>query len=305
MSGFKRVWVYDRSVDLAIQQQEFKASFATAVASTMASGSRQPTAIEFKRIIADIISSKKADAVLIIDLRDEFHFFCEQGPIGLENIDAETKIVAAEYTKDCELELAKRLALNTELEIYTKHKDSKIPHKFSSELINPGAIKTEEEIVIGLGAMYERFPVTDHGVPNPELIDRFVKFTHNLPVNTWVHFHCHGGKGRTSTFMAMYNLLYFARNPSAMPTEYDALNHPKLKTKDDRRTSIEQLNRIAFMQEFKLYVNAYGAAIKESTEPLLWSKWREQQSAQQLLPLYHYHPAETEQVQASIHQTII
>lgn len=70
--------------------------------------------------------------------------------------------------------------------------------------------QTEEQVVKEAGLRYVRFATTDSSWPEPQTVDRFVEFVRNLPENTWLHFHCHAGHGRTTSFVAMYDRM---RNP--------------------------------------------------------------------------------------------
>lgn len=72
------------------------------------------------------------------------------------------------------------------------------------------ALQTEEQVVRQAGAHYWRVPVTDHMRPDDKDVDQFLSLVKKLPPQTWVHFHCRGGRGRTSTFMIMYDMV---RNP--------------------------------------------------------------------------------------------
>lgn len=78
---------------------------------------------------------------------------------------------------------------------------------------------SEEEIVthVDIGPdrriVYERIPVTDHCRPTMEAVRDFVDLIWNLnPKQTWIHFHCHGGDGRTTTFLAMYDMFCTAKS---------------------------------------------------------------------------------------------
>ena len=60
--------------------------------------------------------------------------------------------------------------------------------------------------------IYKRIPALDYApFPCDAVIEDFISFVINLPKNTWIHFHCAHGKGRTSLFMALYDML---RNPN-------------------------------------------------------------------------------------------
>lgn len=51
--------------------------------------------------------------------------------------------------------------------------------------------------------------VTDHCRPNDHTVDAFVDLVrrHYRNSDFWLHIHCHGGDGRTTTFMCMLDML--------------------------------------------------------------------------------------------------
>ena len=57
---------------------------------------------------------------------------------------------------------------------------------------------------------YCRFPTTDHVRPRDTEVDAFVAFASTLPTDTWLHFHCRGGDGRTTTFLVMHDTMHNA-----------------------------------------------------------------------------------------------
>jgi hypothetical protein len=63
---------------------------------------------------------------------------------------------------------------------------------------------------------YERLYVADFHAPTDELVDTFVRSILNLPKDktTWLHFHCAAGDGRTTTFMAMAQMMVMADKKS-------------------------------------------------------------------------------------------
>ena len=67
--------------------------------------------------------------------------------------------------------------------------------------------KTERELVEANNAAYVRLTVTDHARPLDEEVDRFILAVRALPENGWAHFHCEAGRGRTTTFMVLYDML--------------------------------------------------------------------------------------------------
>jgi protein tyrosine phosphatase (PTP) superfamily phosphohydrolase (DUF442 family) len=73
---------------------------------------------------------------------------------------------------------------------------------------------TEMGLAHQLGLDYIRIPVSDHCRPTDDMVDRFVSFVLGLAANAWLHFHCHGGDGRTTTLMTLYDMLRNAQNVS-------------------------------------------------------------------------------------------
>ncbi len=54
---------------------------------------------------------------------------------------------------------------------------------------------------------YFRIEVPDYHPPTPIQVDQFLNIVKNLPAHSWLHFHCAAGNGRTTTFMAMRDIL--------------------------------------------------------------------------------------------------
>ena len=71
--------------------------------------------------------------------------------------------------------------------------------------------QSEKELVESQGFNYVRIPVLDHSWPEPEEVDTFVELVKSIDMDrVWLHFHCAAGKGRTGTFMFMYDKM---KNP--------------------------------------------------------------------------------------------
>lgn len=68
---------------------------------------------------------------------------------------------------------------------------------------------TERELVDDIlgDDYYRRFTVTDHTFPLKNEFERMKSFIESLDDNTIVYVHCRGGMGRTTTFLALYDII--------------------------------------------------------------------------------------------------
>ncbi len=78
---------------------------------------------------------------------------------------------------------------------------------FTARSIKVEQVESEEALAARLGMRYKRIPITDQTAPADEDIDAFMAFYKSLPPNAWLHFHCHAGHGRTTTFAVFYDIL--------------------------------------------------------------------------------------------------
>jgi protein-tyrosine phosphatase len=81
------------------------------------------------------------------------------------------------------------------------------PLTIDDEILIPVKVQNEAELVESQDMIYVRIPITDNGIPTNDMVDYFVQFVNSLPPNTWIHFHCKAGIGRTTTFMVMYDIM--------------------------------------------------------------------------------------------------
>lgn len=79
---------------------------------------------------------------------------------------------------------------------------------FEARSIKVEQVETEQALAARLGMRYKRIPITDQAAPRDEDIDEFVAFYKKLPADAWLHFHCHAGHGRTTTFAVFYDILH-------------------------------------------------------------------------------------------------
>jgi hypothetical protein len=130
------------------------------------------------------------------------------------------------------------------------------------------------------GFSYVNLNVGSRFIPSHEKIDEIVKLLENLPEDTWVHFHCHHGKGRTSM---MLNMLDIMRNAPTVALN-DIVRRQRLLGSEDllnttvwargSYTKAELVQRRDFITQFYAFVVQRKAGGVQ-----LWSEWRAQEKS--------------------------
>ena len=174
------------------------------------SGSGQASARGIADLSNQLQAVRKADEPLwIIDLRQESHGFWNgeavswHGPNNAANAGKDAPAVEADET--------------ARLQAVLGHESRSIPMGTSdtasgmqpfTALVRTATTERQEACRSGYG--YVRIAATDMQWPEPQAIDAFLTFYRSLtPDSGWLHFHCHAGQGRTTTFMALYEMLRF------------------------------------------------------------------------------------------------
>ena len=146
--------------------------------------------------------------IYIVDLREESHGFANGFPVSYY-----TEKNLANFFKprnqieDIEIEQLTDM-LDRQIDFLPLGNEDKKLFKPVNVLVKN--VETEHQKADEIGFIYVRFPVTDMFFPQPEIVEQFMNFVANLKENDWVHFHCQAGRGRTTTFMVMYEIL---KNP--------------------------------------------------------------------------------------------
>ena len=79
----------------------------------------------------------------------------------------------------------------------------------------PRTLQSEADWALAQGLQFWRLPMTDHtGAPSDASVDAFLQLVAGRRSDDWLHFHCRGGQGRTSLFMAMLDMVAHARHLS-------------------------------------------------------------------------------------------
>ena len=147
----------------------------------------------------------------VVDLREESHGFINGLPVSWH-----TKHNSINWGKSlCQVQVDELQRLKNILEQKTVHlyvnakQDERSgnvkyePYKTVTVLTS----LTEEEICQRNGVGYTRIPVADSQAPDATDVQQFINLVRRSPRTTWFHFHCRAGRGRTTTFMVLYDMM--------------------------------------------------------------------------------------------------
>lgn len=240
------------------------------------SGSGQYSQGQLKQMITHLKRAHQVNPenLLIVDLREEPHGFINghaitwyYGPLSYQYGKTQEQVLQDEHRR------VDLVSHQPNVMIYTikKHRDG-MPSNKTPRIEKVEEVKNEEQLVAQLGAKYIRIPVTDHFRPEDKDVDQFLEVIAQLKPNDWVHFKCRGGRGRTTTFMAMYDMI---KNPDMKKEDVTARQTFLDGTDLKRATTVQhywkrKLNndRIHFIDIFYDYVHALDGYGK-----MKWSAW--------------------------------
>lgn len=161
------------------------------------SGSAQFT----KDQLLNLKNSINKDNICIVDLRQEYHGMINDLAISFLNPYKDLNNgFTTEQTIKAENSLLNKIKIGNTIQLY-KHTGIFIKD------ITVDFISNESQLVTEADMQYKRFAVKDNSAPTPDIVDEFVEFIKNKPDDIHLHFHCAAGKGRTTSFMVMYQAM--------------------------------------------------------------------------------------------------
>lgn len=172
-----------------------------------ASGSGEFSASGLQSLL-EALAEKTQMAICIVDLREESHGFFDGTAVSWygERDWGNVGLTQEEALADEAERIHGAAGQMTAVAHLGGEKNPLDEHEIFVE-----EAQTEKELVEGAGLRYKRIAATDHIWPSPAAVDEFVQFYKSLPEDVWLHFHCQAGEGRTTEFLAMYDIL---KNPA-------------------------------------------------------------------------------------------
>jgi hypothetical protein len=223
------------------------------------SGSQQFSEYNLPLLIKGIDTSLP---ITVVDLRQESHGFINGLPVSWTDSKNNANVgLTREQVLLDEANKLKSIKLYEPITFYNNPKETIVPTK----------IQNEEELVNSKGLSYNRITVRDGGIPTDDMVDYFIEFIMAQPQNSWLHFHCKAGFGRTTTYMIMYDMTKNYKEVSA-----EEIIKRQLGLANFNENTIQSFynnERISFLNKFYEYCKANGDSLK-----IKWSEWKKTSS---------------------------
>lgn len=167
--------------------------------------------------LSAILKRVSARPLFIVDLRQEFHGFLNGNAVSwfvtkdwINRDKTGSEIAGQEKLLFKQLQGMKQVPVT---QIQRKSSDGGILQ--ATQKLFPVIRALEESTIVeAAGVGYLRLYLTDHMAPSSQEIDRFLSFYRTLPPNSWLHVHCAGGDGRTTSLMAIVDMFHHAMDLS-------------------------------------------------------------------------------------------
>lgn len=216
------------------------------------SGSSQFTEDSLPLIRNSIIADKN---LTIVDLRQESHGFVNGNAVSwmCEHNNANKGLSIEQVLVKEANELAS-IQINSFLKF------------LNAPELKVASVSSEKDLTENNDISYLRVPVTDGELPTNEIVDYFVDFAKSNSENSWLHFHCKEGIGRTTLFMMMYDMM---KNSKNVPLQ-DIMQRQVLLAGPDIEKDYEKYtsNRLSFLNNFYNYTKQNSPNYE-----VTWSEW--------------------------------
>lgn len=232
-------------------------------------GGSQFSKLSFKKILNRLDEKK----ITIIDLRQESHGFLNSNAISWyapnDAINAGKTIQVIEADQTQLLDDLNKQDIVDVFNIASKKNGYIAKARAKQYVVHQ--VMNEDQFAESAKQNYARIYVQDTYAPTNDEVDRFLEIVKAVPKDQWIYFHCRAGVGRTTTFMAMDDMLHNAKKVSFndIIKRQHVLGGKDLEepAKSDLKVKRTQ-ERLAFLEKFYQYA-------KENTDNFAttWSQW--------------------------------
>ncbi len=239
----------------------------------MSAGASLSSTAQVERIVSNM--GPNVPVVAILNTRQESHAKVGNYAVTLRGQrDLLNRHMSHDEVKQAEAQLIADLKRKEKIELFDSNHLKKGATQPRSVTLDRPQIMSERELVESVErARYHRLGTTDHCRPGRQDVDSFLELVRTLPEGAGIHIHCKGGRGRTTTYAIMYDMLANARDVSASDIiERQSVlgHHYQMLNPNSARFKVAlQQDRMEFLLSFYEY-----AKQNPGGKPLLWSEWR-------------------------------
>lgn len=179
----------------------------------------------------------------IVDLRQESHGFLNDDAVSFYSTE---RLLNNGFNSE--------ETLTSEKEKFGAIKSGDVENIFNKrgafrEALKVDTSQIELNLVRNSNLNYVLFATRDGHIPTPSMVDSFVTFIVKTPPTTHLHFHCDHGEGRTTMFMAMFQMMKESNLKSLNEILYEQLVAGGIILTDET-------TRAEFLQDFYDYTKA-------------------------------------------------
>ncbi len=222
--------------DTAPGKEHFRSAWDLETHRHPASGSHQLDISVLTMYLQKVVDEYKTQELYLVDLREETHGFLGDRAVSWYADDdfANVGMSPGLIVRDEEARLGV-LADEQTVQVFTIGKDKQdnrqqqrvLPVSYDDVPVKTPQTERQafdQTSIDGCTVNYVRITVTDHCGPSSEALDEFCAAVpvSTDPAKTWVHFHCHGGDGRTTSFLALYDIRCWKASGDPLPDDMDA-----------------------------------------------------------------------------------
>lgn len=224
-----------------------------------------------QKSLAKILELIPAEKILLLDLRRESHGFVNGIAMSWsDEKNWQNKDKSLEQILSEEKQLLQKVFDDKLIKLYQKKSPLENPL-----LIHVKEVYSEEDLAQKMGVHYARLPVTDHLKPDNSEVDYFVELIKmhflNKETDHWLHFHCSAGRGRSTTFMSMYDMM---RNASYVSFEDILLRQMIIGGKNLTEPFDTSDWRYEYhFERLNFLIDFYNYCLENPNFEKLWSYW--------------------------------
>jgi len=234
--------IYDVPAGKEKESQHFRSGTQLPDHPYAASGSHQLNVDDFVGVLGKVVDDHAPSTIYLVDLREETHGFVDllQGTTQRFGVavswyadndfgnvgqpwpwivaDEAYRLAATRKGRTTHVFAIEADAADDRAQervTPTRYEEIRVDHAYTEAEMVAQRLEYENTAV-----EYLRIPVTDHCAPGDDALEKLCRLREKARQDpkSWVHFHCHGGDGRTTTFLALYDVLCWKELPDPLPS---------------------------------------------------------------------------------------